>query len=234
MSDHVNFTKPPDITYKCLSMSTLLSSRHHIQISQHVNFTKPGDITEVRDVSTLGLSITEKLFRLMDNPLVDWQLWWDEASFQHCGRWPVVLSPGWNRMWPSERARSARVNSRDLWRSRRLARKWEFLSFHPCGTSRVLLHAVKSYDMGPSRFTFHPRGRCVRIFIALKNPSPWLGSNPQPLDSVASTLTTTPSRRRWTIHNTQVISHTTAVIAFPTSFFFATVRWTMRLWWISA
>jgi hypothetical protein len=32
------------------------------------------------------------------------------------------------------------------------------------GTSRVLLHAVKSYDMGPSDFTFHPRGRCAADF----------------------------------------------------------------------
>jgi hypothetical protein len=47
------------------------------------------------------------------------------------------------------------------------------LSIRPCGTSRVHLHAVKSYDMGPSRFTSHPRGRCARICIALKNPSPW-------------------------------------------------------------
>jgi hypothetical protein len=29
------------------------------------------------------------------------------------------------------------------------------------------------------------------IFIALKNRSPWPGSNPQPLGPVASTLTTT-------------------------------------------
>jgi hypothetical protein len=35
----------------------------------------------------------------------------------------------------------------------------------------------------------------LRIFIALKNPSPWLGLNPQPLGPVASTLTTTPPRR---------------------------------------
>jgi hypothetical protein len=54
------------------------------------------------------------------------------------------------------------------------------------------LHAVKSYDMGPSGFTFHPRGRLLRIFITLKNPSPWPGSNPQPLGPVASTLTTVP------------------------------------------
>jgi hypothetical protein len=31
----------------------------------------------------------------------------------------------------------------------------------------------------------------LRIFIALKNTSPWPGSNPQTLGSVASTLTTT-------------------------------------------
>jgi hypothetical protein len=38
------------------------------------------------------------------------------------------------------------------------------LSIRPCGTSRVLLHAVKSYDMGPSRFTSHPRGICAADF----------------------------------------------------------------------
>jgi hypothetical protein len=37
----------------------------------------------------------------------------------------------------------------------------EILTIDPCGTSRVLLHAVKSYDMGPSRFTSHPRGSCA-------------------------------------------------------------------------
>jgi hypothetical protein len=40
----------------------------------------------------------------------------------------------------------------------------EIVSIRPCGTSRVLLHAVKSYDMGPSRFTSHPRGRCAADF----------------------------------------------------------------------
>jgi hypothetical protein len=35
----------------------------------------------------------------------------------------------------------------------------------------------------------------LRIFIALKNPSPGPGSNPQPLGPVTSTLTTTPPRR---------------------------------------
>jgi hypothetical protein len=60
--------------------------------------------------------------------------------------------------------------TRDLWRSRRWGRgEIRISSINPCGTSRVLLHAVKSY-MGPSRFTSHPRGRCAADFIALKNP----------------------------------------------------------------
>jgi hypothetical protein len=40
------------------------------------------------------------------------------------------------------------------------------LPIRPCGTSRVLLHAVKCYDMGPSRFTSHPRGRCAADFLS--------------------------------------------------------------------
>jgi hypothetical protein len=79
---------------------------------------------------------------------------------------------GWRvkgRIWVSERDRlglTPDLTTRDLWRSRRWARegKWEILSIHPCGTSRVLLHAVKSYDVGPSRFTSHPRGRCAVDF----------------------------------------------------------------------
>jgi hypothetical protein len=32
------------------------------------------------------------------------------------------------------------------------------------GTSKHFLHAVKSYDMGPSGFTSHPRARCAADF----------------------------------------------------------------------
>jgi hypothetical protein len=48
---------------------------------------------------------------------------------------------------------------------------------------------------GTSGFTSHPKKGVLRIFVALKNPSPWSCSNPQPLGPVASTLTTTPPRR---------------------------------------
>jgi hypothetical protein len=48
---------------------------------------------------------------------------------------------------------------------------------------------------GTSGFTSHPKEDVLRIFIALKNPSPRPGLNTRPLGPVASTLTTTPPRR---------------------------------------
>jgi hypothetical protein len=48
---------------------------------------------------------------------------------------------------------------------------------------------------GTSGFTSLPNEGVLRIFIALKNPLPWPGSNQQPLGPVASTLTSTPPRR---------------------------------------
>jgi hypothetical protein len=62
-----------------------------------------------------------------------------------------------------------------------MGQEMRILSIHPCGTSRILLHAVKSYDMGPSRFTSPPKEGVLRIFITLENPSPWPGLNPQTL-----------------------------------------------------
>jgi hypothetical protein len=61
---------------------------------------------------------------------------------------------------------------------------WDFKEF--------FLHVVKSYDMGPFGFIPIREEGVLQIFIALKNPSPWPGSNTQPLSPVAGTLTTTP------------------------------------------
>jgi hypothetical protein len=118
---------------------------------------------------------------------------------QHCGLWPVVLSPDESECdQVSKRDRlglTPNRTTRELWRSRRWTKEMKIWSFRSFGTSRVILHAVKSYDMGPSRFTSHPSGRCAEDFYRLKNPSPWPDSKPQPLGPVASTLTTTPPRR---------------------------------------
>jgi hypothetical protein len=46
--------------------------------------------------------------------------------------------------------------------------------------------------MGSSSFTSHPKEGVLRIFISIKNTSPWPGSNPLTSGPVASTLTTTP------------------------------------------
>jgi hypothetical protein len=76
-----------------------------------------------------------------------------------------------------------------------MGEEMRILSIHPCGISRVLLHAVKSYDMGPSALIPIREEGVLRIFLAFKNPSPWPRSNPQPLGPVASTLITRPPRR---------------------------------------
>jgi hypothetical protein len=67
---------------------------------------------------------------------------------------------------------------------------WDFKSSFTCR---------KIFRHGNSGFTSYPKEDVLRIFIALKNPSPWPGSNPQPLDPVARTLTSTPPRRRVTV-----------------------------------
>jgi hypothetical protein len=74
---------------------------------------------------------------------------------------------------------SDRPVSRDIsGASKRMGEGNENLIYPSPWNLRVLLHAVKSYDMGPSRFTSHPKEGVLRIVIALKNPSPWPGSNP--------------------------------------------------------
>jgi hypothetical protein len=60
-------------------------------------------------------------------------------------------------------------------------RKWEFSLFIPVGLQEIFAcHKILWH--GTSSFTSHPKGGVLWIFIALKNPSPWPGSNPQPLD----------------------------------------------------
>jgi hypothetical protein len=60
---------------------------------------------------------------------------------------------------------------------------------------KISLTCREILQHGTSGFTSHPKEGVLRIFIALKNPSPWPGSNPQPLGPVAITLTITLPRR---------------------------------------
>jgi hypothetical protein len=73
---------------------------------------------------------------------------------------------------------------------------YEFcLAKYVCSYLEGLFNMVKSYDMGPAAcFTSPLKEVVLRIFIALKNPLPRPGLNPRTLSTVASTLTTRPTR----------------------------------------
>jgi hypothetical protein len=60
---------------------------------------------------------------------------------------------------------------------------------------------------GTSGFTSHPKEGVLRIFIALKNPSPRYSLNPRLLGPVAITLTTTPPR--WLHKIYDIVVHAT-------------------------
>jgi hypothetical protein len=80
--------------------------------------------------------------------------------------------------------------------SRRNGRRSEDFSYQYLKYHEGFLTCCKILRHGTSGFTFHAKEGVLRIFIALKSPSPRSGLNPRSLGPVASTLTTTPPRRR--------------------------------------
>jgi hypothetical protein len=88
--------------------------------------------------------------------------------------------------------------------SRRMDEGNENLVYLPLWDFNRYLTWRKILRHGTSVFTSHPKEGVLHIFIALKNPSPWPGSNLWPLGPVASTLTITPPRRqcKWELPNT--------------------------------
>jgi hypothetical protein len=59
----------------------------------------------------------------------------------------------------------------------------------------VIFKFHKTLRHEASSITSDLKEAVLRIFMVLKNVSPWPVLNPRPLGSVASTLTVTPSRR---------------------------------------
>jgi hypothetical protein len=71
---------------------------------------------------------------------------------------------------------------------------WIFPTRYLFHTSRVLQHAIKSYDTGPTALLPLWRKSCYRFLLPLKIHGPQLGLNPWILGPIASMLTTTPLR----------------------------------------
>jgi hypothetical protein len=118
---------------------------------------------------------------------------------QHCGLGPVVLSPCDSDVDLSRRDRlglTPNLTTRALWSEQGMGEGNEDLVYSSLWDfNSSFSHAIKSYDMGPPALLPTRNEGMLRIFIALKNPSPWPGSNRIPLGPVASTLITTPPRR---------------------------------------
>jgi hypothetical protein len=120
------------------------------------------------------------------HPRVNTMVWWYRLGLNPNSStrvlWqPTVLSGGPVSRYISVASRWMEEGNDNLF----YPSPWDFKRSLTC--RKILWH-------GTSGFTSHPKEGVLRIFIALKNPSAWQGSNPRPLGPVASTLTTTPPR----------------------------------------
>jgi hypothetical protein len=157
-------------------------------------------------------TLSEHKWSLVSKPyvLVDW-LWWSKTDVSELR--PIVhprVIAMWTMVWWYRLGLTPNLSTRALWQppvlsggpvSRDISgasrimdegngnlvcpSPWDFERLLTC--SKVLRHGI-------SGFTSHSKEGVVRIFVALKNPSPWPGSNQRPLGPVASTLTTAPPR----------------------------------------
>jgi hypothetical protein len=79
--------------------------------------------------------------------------------------------------------------------SRRNGRRSENFAYQYLRYVKGCFTCRKILRHGASGFTSHQKEGVLRIFIALKTPSPMPVLNPRPLGLVASILSTTPPRR---------------------------------------
>jgi hypothetical protein len=97
------------------------------------------------------------------------------------------------------------LSTRAVWQSCQqshlVAKQEEFTKeFMNLAYDRHLFHISKGFSTcrkilhGADGFTSPPKEGLLRIFVALKSPSPRLGLNPQTLAQVSSTLTSRPPR----------------------------------------
>jgi hypothetical protein len=145
-------------------------------------------------------------WRSMDIIHLDWLDWlvmmgWAYVHLRMIAVWTMVW---WYRLGltPNSSTRalwqqlSGGPISRDIFAaSRRMDEENENLVYSSPWDFKRSLTCRKILRQGTSGFTSHPKEGVLRIFIVLKNPSPWPGSKPWPLGSLASILTTIRPRR---------------------------------------
>jgi hypothetical protein len=125
-------------------------------------------------------------------------MWWDYVSelqppmsILFIGRMIMSTEENWfvqTALWQTYRQNHLIANHEELGEL-----NYEF------GLWNIFVHTSKRFREifrhGVNRFASHPKEGVLRIFIALKTPSPWPGSNPWTLCLMAITLTITPPRR---------------------------------------
>jgi hypothetical protein len=188
-------------------------SWRYLQILQgiffNVNKNTNDDVVNVR--CSIPADSGRNLVRILAVPWlkgVDW-LWWGETdvseplpSLACCSppgecewRAVVVKMPHRDNYWLVYQISLAVLPAETYGASRRSWRKNENFAYSLSLIRQRIFTCRKIIRHGTSGCTYHPKEGVLRIFIALKNPSPRSDLNPRPLGPVASTLTTTPPKR---------------------------------------
>jgi hypothetical protein len=106
----------------------------------------------------------------------------------------VMIMPTGDNSWLVHQSSLTVLPTEISGASRRNRRRSENFAYQYLKYLKGSLTCRKIMRNGTSGFTSQPKEVALRIFIALKNPSPWPGLNPWPLSPEAITLTTTPPR----------------------------------------
>jgi hypothetical protein len=106
----------------------------------------------------------------------------------------VMMMPAGDNSWLVHQSSLAVLPAETSGASRMNGRRSENFAYQYPEYLKGYLTYRKILGHGASSFTYHPKEGVLRIFIALKNPSPRPGMNPRPLGSVECMLITTPPR----------------------------------------
>jgi hypothetical protein len=119
----------------------------------------------------------------------------------------VMMTPAGDNSWLVHQSSLAVLPADTSGTSRKNGRRSENFAHKYLKDLKGSLTCRKILRHGTSGFTSHPKEGVLRIFIVLKNPSPWPGLKPRPLGPVASRLTTTLPRQLEMYSSESMVSH---------------------------